>query len=254
VPDVVFYIAAHPDDALVFRGDQLYADGHLAGARVVHVTVSAGDAGRSDGWWEARENGALRALAAAQSPQAAGGPVTRAVNGHRVAGFRGAGFSAYALRLPDGGLDGDGFAANGGGSLAKLAAGDIGSLAAVDGSTVYDGWDDLVATLRALCAHERRLAGTVTPWLNAGDPDPRVNPGDHPDHHAVGEAVRTVAVQDGYLRAWWTGYDVRNRPANLGGFALDAKRFLFTAYGWATGGPKEEEWGGWGPKRYDRTE
>jgi hypothetical protein len=165
-----------------------------------------------------------------------------------------AGFSAYFLRLPDGGLDGDGFTANGGGSLAKLAAGAIPSLAAVDGSTTYDGWDDLCATLRALCAHERRLSGTVSPWVNAGDPDRSVNPGDHPDHYSVGDAVRTVAVQEGYQRAWWTGYDVRNRPSNLGGFALDVKRFLFTAYGWATDGPNEDEWSWWGPKRYDRTE
>ena len=254
MPDVVFYIAAHPDDALVFRGDQLYADGHLAGSRVVHVTVSAGDAGRSDGWWQDREAGALAALTAAQSPVAAGGPVDRAVNGHRLAGYRGPGFSAYSLRLPDGGLDGEGFAANDGASLAKLEAGSIPSLAAVDGSTVYDGWDDLCATLRALCAHERRLSGTVSPWVNAGDPDRVVNPGDHPDHHAVGDAVRTVAVQDGYRRAWWTGYDVRNRPANLGGFPLDAKRFLFTAYGWSTGGPNEQEWSWWGAKRYERIE
>jgi hypothetical protein len=252
VPDVAFYIATHPDDALVFRGDQLYADSHLAGSRLVHITVSAGDAGRSDGWWQARESGTARALAAAQSPAGTAGVSSRAVNGHLIASYRGSGFVAYSLRLPDGGLDGAGFEAAGGGTLGKLAAGSITSLAAVDGSTTYAGWDDLCATLRAICAHERRGTGTVAPWINAADPDRAINPRDHPDHYAVGDALHTFAVRDGYQCAWWSGYDVRDRPANLGGLDLDAKRFLFTAYGWATGGPNEDEWTWWGTKRYER--
>jgi hypothetical protein len=254
MPDVSFYIATHPDDALVFRGDQLYADAHLAGSRLVHVTVSAGDAGRSDGWWEEREQGTVRALAAAQTPAGTAGAVVQAVNGHPVAAYRGAGFVAYCLRLPDGGLDNNGFDATGGGTLAKLAAGSVPSLAAVDGSTVYDSWADFCATLRAICAHERRGSGTVAPWINAGDPDRTVSPGDHPDHYAVGAAIQSFAVQDGYHLAWWVGYDVRDRPANVTGFDLDAKQFLFRAYGWATGGPNEDEWSWWGPKRYDRTQ
>jgi hypothetical protein len=254
VPDVAFYIATHPDDALAFRGDQLYADAHLAGSRIVHITVSAGDAGRSDGWWEDRENGTIRALAAAQSPAGTAGAVMTAVNGHRVAAYRGVGFTAYCLRLPDGGLDAAGFSSNDGANMAKLAAGSIPSLAAVDGSAAYDSWDDLCATLRAICAHERRTAGTVTPWINAADPDRTINPGDHPDHYAVGDAVRSFAVQDGYHRAWWVSYDARSRPENLEGSDLDAKRFLWRAYGWATGAPNEDEWSWWGAKRYDRTQ
>lgn len=251
--DVVFYIATHPDDALLFRGDQLYGDSRLVGARVVHVTVSAGDAGRTDGWWEQREAGTLQALSAAETP-AAIGVVKTAVNGHPVTTYIGAAHRAYCLRLPDGGLDGKGFPSTEGGTLGKLATGAIGSLDAVDGSTTYISWDDLCSTLRALCAHERRAGTTVSPWINASDPDRTINPGDHPDHYAVGDAVRSFAASEGYQRAWWVSYDVRDRPENLGGFALDAKTFLVRAYGWATGGPNEDEWSWWGRKRYDRTE
>jgi hypothetical protein len=255
VTDVAFYVATHPDDALIFRGDQLWADGHLFGTHLVHVTVSAGDAGRVDGWWQQREAGTIAALGATQSPAAGtGGAVTAGVNGHAVARYAGCGWTAYCLRLPDGGLDANGFDSTGHATLTKLANGSIPSIAAVDGSTSYSGWDDLCATLRALFSLERAAGTTAAPWINAADPDRVSSPGDHPDHYAASEAVRSVAVHDGYQRAWWVSYDVRNRPADVQGFSLAQKRFLFEAYGWQTGGPNEDEWGWWGPKRYDRTE
>jgi hypothetical protein len=69
--DAALDSAAHPDDALVFRGDQFPADAHLPGARIVHVTGTAGDAGRTDGWWQ---DGAVRAPAAAQCRPARADP------------------------------------------------------------------------------------------------------------------------------------------------------------------------------------
>jgi GlcNAc-PI de-N-acetylase len=253
--DVSFYIATHADDALLFRGDQLYADGHLYGSLVVHVTVSAGDAGRTDGWWQRREEGAVRALAAAQSPGAGvGGAVMRAVNGHQVARYSGSGWVAYFLRLPDGGLDNGGFDSTGHASLGKLEVGSIRTLRAVDGTTTYRSWADLCATLRALCTAERTAGTTAHPWINASDPDRTLNPGDHPDHYAVGEAVRSFALQDGYQLAWWVSYAVRDRDTNLDGLDVATKRFPWETYGWQTGGPNEQEWGWWGPKRYDRTQ
>ncbi len=95
---------------------------------------------------------------------------------------------------------------------------------------------------------------TDPPWINASDPDRTINPGDHPDHYAVADALRAFAGQDGYHRAWWVSYDVKNRPVNLGGFDLATKRFLVEGYGSQTGGPNEQEWSWWGARRYDRTE
>lgn len=51
--DVVFYVCAHTDDALLFRGEGLYTDLHTAGVTTVQVLLTADDAGRTDGWWEA---------------------------------------------------------------------------------------------------------------------------------------------------------------------------------------------------------
>ncbi|RHY65432.1 hypothetical protein DYB26_013024 [Aphanomyces astaci] len=60
---VHFFILAHPDDSLLFMmQDVLTAMVEDPTAKVVFVCVTAGDAGRADGWWEAREAGAVAAL------------------------------------------------------------------------------------------------------------------------------------------------------------------------------------------------
>ena len=59
---------------------------------------------------------------------------------------------SYFLRVPDGSPLGTGYAHTGFQSLKRLADGDNDTLAAVDGSTVYHGWNDLVGTLRGSSA------------------------------------------------------------------------------------------------------
>jgi hypothetical protein len=60
-------------------------------------------------------------------------------------------------------------------------------LAPVDGSTVYDGWSDLVSTVRAILDYERGDAASVA--LNVPEPDPRINPNDHSDHLMTAKAA-----------------------------------------------------------------
>jgi hypothetical protein len=256
LPDTVFYVNAHADDALFFRGEGLFTDMHTPDVKTVQVLVTAGDAGRTDGWWETRETACLEAMAGTLTP----GAVTSArvtVNGHRVQRHTAVTWVVYALRLPDGGLDGNGFPATGNRSLTKLRSGAIGSLPAVDGSTTDTGWADLVATLRAIVTAQRGT--TVRPWINAPDPDRAATPGDHPDHWATGEAVRDFAAAAGLNRLWWVSYDTKNRPANLTGYALDIKLFPIRLYGWATDDlmgvqPNAQEWTWWGDRSYAREE
>lgn len=54
MPYVGCYVAAHQDDWQLFRGEQAWADLNTAGVRVVFVHTTAGDAGATNGWWEAR--------------------------------------------------------------------------------------------------------------------------------------------------------------------------------------------------------
>jgi hypothetical protein len=256
VPDSVFYVATHADDALLFRGEGYFTDLHTPGTTTITIVPSAGDSGRTDGWWQAREAGCVESIVGALSPAPViYGQVT--VNGHSITRYSAPGWVGYFLRLPDGNTNGAGFPSNGGRTLGKLQAGTIATLPAVDGSTTYSGWDDFVNTLRAIVQVNKGT--TVHPWINTSDHDPTGNPDDHPDHYAVATAVRDFAAADDLNRLWWVSYDTRNRPPNLSGYALDIKYFLFRLYGWmvfdATGTPpNDQEWAWWGPRSYGRTE
>lgn len=255
--DVVFYVGGHQDDALLFQGDVRYWDLHTAGVRVVQVVTTAGDAGRTDGWWQAREKGLVEACMAAMSPKpVAAGMVS--VNGKAVQRYGTDEWVCYFLRLPDGNLDNSGFAATGHRTMGKLRDKTISSLSAVDGTAQYSPWSDLVDTLAAIFDLESEDADNPHPWVNASDWDRDADPGDHPDHYATADALTDIVAPD-YNRAWWVSYDTQNRQPNLGGMDLLAKRFAFYAYGWSlfhsVGVPPNDlEWSWWGDKRYGRLE
>ena len=71
--------------------------------------------------------------------------------------------------------------------MKRLHEGVIQSITAVDGSASYNGWVDLIATLRELILNERGQATSV--WINLPDADPAHNIIDHSDHRQTGQAV-----------------------------------------------------------------
>jgi len=255
---VTFYISGHPDDALFFRGEQLFTDLHSGGVSTVQIVASAGDAGRVDEWWQAREAACVEAMLGTLSP---GDPVSTQVmvNDHPLQRYARPGWACYFLRLPDGNNrdDVEGFDSTDHLTMGKLQAESIPSLPTVDGSTTYTEWSDLVDTLRSIITREG--GATPHPWVNTSDPDRGLNPRDHRDHYAVADAVAAFAEADGLNRVWWVSYGVGNKPDNLAGYALDIKWFLVRLYGWALDDlmatpPNEEEWRMWGAKTYFRIE
>jgi hypothetical protein len=209
VPVTDFYVGAHGDDIALF--EYPVNDIQNRKARVVFIYTTAGDAGAGAGdvlpdgqsgpsaRYLAREAGSLRfsrfladidASPVPDPPAETRGRIL--LNGHRIYLVAYRNTVNYFLRLPDGGLDGTGFATTGNVSLTKLENGSVNTLTAVDGSTTYAGWKDLVATLTAIVKYEARGSGTVT--LNVQDPDIANNPGDHPDHTATGNAMLGVGA------------------------------------------------------------
>jgi hypothetical protein len=67
---VAFYVSAHADDWISFRGHQAWGDLKETGddVRIVFVYTTAGDAGRDDGWWHRREDGDREAQGYATQP------------------------------------------------------------------------------------------------------------------------------------------------------------------------------------------
>lgn len=212
VVSTTFYFSAHPDDYALFMYP--YRDVVLRDARVVFIFVTAGDAGLGAGptgapYYLARENGSLRGVrfmadATTSTPST---PSTTLVNvrGHTIRRVAYKNTITYLLRLPDGNGDGLGFPGTGNASLAKLRSRQIATLRAVDGSTTYTSWSDLVNTLATIV--RTQAAGTPNVWLNTHDPGITINPGDHSDHWTTG--VASVAIQTALPcvnMAYHTGY------------------------------------------------
>ena len=191
-PDKVsFYFAAHEDDWQLFMNPSAFRGRRSTVRRkTVFVHVTAGDAGlgigsggRKHPFYLARENGAetaIRFMADADDIPAEriAGPMS--FNGHSIYRVSYRNTVSYFLRVPDGSPQGTGYYGTGFQSLKRLADGDNNILSAIDGSTIYHGWSDLVATVRKIVDFERGRAGTVQ--LNVAELDARINPGDHSDH------------------------------------------------------------------------
>jgi LmbE family N-acetylglucosaminyl deacetylase len=131
------------------------------------------------------------------------------------------------LRLPDGGLRGNGYASTGWQSLAKLVAGDLPSLRTLDtGQTIT------VELLRSTVAEVVAAYDATT--VITHDPGFADLPGDdHPDHQSVGRVVASVVdagVIDGGVMRYAVGYPAALRPANIPADVLARKLQAFAAY------------------------
>ncbi len=233
---VSFYFAAHEDDWQLFMNPSAFQDVVAGAAKTVFVHVTAGDAGLGIGTGDrkyplylARENGAedaVRFMADADGTPA--GPVasTMTFNGHPIyrIGYRGT--VSYFLRVADGNPAGSGYAHTGFQSLKRLADGDNDTLAAVDGSTAYHGWNDLVKTLRAIVDYERGQAKLVQ--INIAELDPRINPDDHSDHlmtaRAAIDATRGLSC---VRRVSYVDYASSQLPENLDPQQRDMESSVF---------------------------
>lgn len=236
-PDKVsFYFAAHEDDWQLFMNPSAFQDVIDGAAKTVFVHVTAGDAGlgmgrggRKHPLFSARENGAETAIRFMADADAE--PATRVVenlpfNGHSIrrVGYRQT--VSYFLRVPDGNPQGTGYPATGLQSLKLLADGENTTLAAVDGSTVYRGWSDLVSTMRGIVDFERGRAPSVQ--INIAEVDARVNPNDHSDHIMTALAALD-AVKDlrCVRRVSYVDYASSRLPENLTAHQRDMESSVF---------------------------
>lgn len=253
MPAVTFYVSAHPDDWLLFRGEQAFVDLNTPNTRVVFIYTTSGDGGRTDGWWEAREQGAIESIRTAIAPSARFISTSiEKISGHPITTYSCGNSISYCMRLPDGRADGSIRQ-----SMKALCDGLISSSTAVDNSTVYDGWDDFCATIDTIVRQETAASSSSNPWINASDYDVLLSPEDHADHKATGDALRRFA-ESFCNRAWWVSYDTMNRPANLTDEAYDNKKALFFAYAnkvyelKPNNPPMQNEWDWWGNRSYYR--
>lgn len=236
-PDKVsFYFAAHQDDWQLFMNPSAFRDVIGAAAKTVFIHLTAGDAGLGTGTGQrkhplylARDNGAeqaVRFMADAEAEPGSGTASTMPFNGHPIYRVSYRNTVSYFLRVPDGSPLGTGYAHTGFQSLKRLADGANHTLAAVDGSTAYHGWNDLVGTLREIIHHERGQARLVQ--LNVAELDPHINPGDHSDHLMTAKAAIAAARDLSCIRVVsYVDYANSRLPENLDPHERDMQSSVF---------------------------
>ncbi|MGE5157952.1 MAG: hypothetical protein ACM3OF_07365 [Gemmatimonas sp.] len=236
-PDKVsFYFAAHEDDWQLFMNPSAFQDVTAGATKTVFIHVTAGDAGLGTGsadrahpLYLARENGAedaVRFMADGDAVPANPTASTVPFNGHLIYRVSYRDTVSYFLRLADGNPLGTGYAHTGFQSLKRLADGDNDTLAAVDGTTAYHGWNDLTGTLRAIIDYERGPARLVQ--LNIAELDPRINPGDHSDHLMTAKAAIDASRDLPCVRrVSYVDYASSKLPENLDAQQRDMESSVF---------------------------
>lgn len=221
-------IVAHQDDDLLFMSPDLLSDVR-SGRAVRTVFLTAGDAGQGEDYWTSRQAGSLATYA-----QIAG--VANEWN-EGDAGIEGFDIPVYELaakpqielafmHIPDGNLDGSGFASTGSVSLQKLWEGTIDQIGTVDASGTTYTRDQLLDVLSDIIENFSPDRINTLDFVNdLGD-------GDHSDHHTTGffadhasQNADNDAAFYGYM-----GYLVQNQPANLNADQIADKKNIFYFY------------------------
>lgn len=227
--DVV--LVAHQDDWQLFMGDIVARQVRTTGNQVIFIYLTAGDDGRDSLYWATRERGALEstrvAVGLAVTDSAADQCSMANALEHVIRKCTIANTESYFLRLPDGRRSGAGFARHSHESLRRLRGKRIASISAVDGSTAYDGWADLISTVGVLI-RESSVDRIVT--IHTSDPSVVVNPHDHFDHRMAGLLVADSRRKNRWNVVYYAGYALATRAANRSRDQARLKTALFLAY------------------------
>jgi len=223
------FVVAHQDDWQLFMGD-IAAQTVRAGQPATFVYLTAGDDGRDSVYWNTRERAALRSIQIAVGSTATEADTTGCtlvpVLEHSLRQCMVGNTRSFFLRLPDGKRDGTGYAGHEFQSMRRLRTGKIKTITAVDGSTSYQGWKDLVSTVDAL------IPDTAGFWsvVHTTDPSVVVNPHDHFDHRMAGRLIEDLRRQRNLVVRYYVGYALATRADNRSNEQARLKTSIFTAY------------------------
>lgn len=221
---------AHYDDDLLF-GSPAIPRALDAGRCVRSLYLTASDAGLGEQYALGREAGLRAAYDAMRGASAPWEERTVLLtNGITFAMTRPSGdprISLFFLRLPDGGLDGSGFAATGHSGIPKLLGGHVAEAPRFGGAAPLNA-ADLPATVSQLYdAYAPDEVLTALPGTAHG------SRGDHPDHAATGTIVAGLADRgliDPSRVTYAQGYPITALSPNVQGDELARKLAVFATY------------------------
>jgi hypothetical protein len=228
------YLAAHQDDWQLFMDPLVSADLTDPLCKTIILHTTAGDAGRSESYWKARETASVGSL---HFRLAESGPVPhtdepaeilkKRVQRHIIGNAR-----IYFFRLPDGNIDGNGFQLNGNSSMEKLKQGAIKNLVTVDRRSVFGSFDELCCLVTDLILQEAGESGVLMKnvVLNYPEYDEGLSPDDHSDHYATGHLGERVLAGKECTRRIFIHYAMLNHESVLAGEDLFWKVGMLAVY------------------------
>ncbi|HUQ97843.1 MAG TPA: PIG-L family deacetylase [Gemmatimonadaceae bacterium] len=220
-------IVAHEDDWQLFMGDVITQRRTLA-SRTIFIYLTAGDDGRDSTYWRTRERAALASTLLGTAPAEGENEGCKfvPVGSHSIWMCRGDKVESYFMRLPDGRRTGRGFAEHQFESLWKVKRARNTRISSIDGSSVYNGWNDLVSTINGIVGD----SGKSQVFVHANDPSVVINPHDHTDHRVAGLLAEQLRREHHWMAFYYVGYALATRADNLSSSRRQAKTSLFLAY------------------------
>lgn len=220
-------VVAHTDDDLLLMNPALSKQLNKMCVRSVFVT--AADDGRPEQYWRSREFGIKAAYASMLNAESAWTDSTVIIDGHTVslsALLKHPSVGLVFLHLPDGNVNGKGFARTGFVSLEALASGKIPIIQTVDRAKSYT-YPELIDTLSAILVSDK--PSTIFTSLPSG----QLSIGDHSDHRAVGglTMLARTAAKSNTSVSMYIGYPSNGLAPNLS--TEDASKKMDTFYTYA---------------------
>lgn len=221
---VDFYVVGHPDDWQLFMNPNTYKSIQEDTVKTIIIHTTSGDGGQgtdntSNGpypFYLAREEGAIRAARFLVNTDNVAGrgyliDSTMAThNGHQVRRVEYGGTVLYFLRLPDGNLNGAGYASTGSMSLKKLKEG-APLITSIDDTASYQAWADLRNTLESIILNESANDTDIS--FNIADTNSSINPADHPDHIYTAKLLEEINNKHQCFDiTYYTEYHSQNLP------------------------------------------
>lgn len=224
---IVDTVVAHPDDDILFMNPDLY-DRITSGACIRTVYTTAADDGRPEGYWRNRERGIEAAYAVMAGVDNVWSDAPVLIDGHTVLSrtlTARPSINLVFLRLPDGGVGGEGFSQTGHASLQALARHEERTVTTVDHTSNYN-YAAVTRVIRTVIYKDKPTA------IFTHIPGGKLSDGDHSDHAAVGRLTIRAATMARSTASISTfiGYPMNNMPDNLTPEEAAQKRAIFDAY------------------------
>ncbi len=229
------YVVAHQDDWQLFMDPSISADIVDSRCKTVIIYTTAGDAGYSKKYWIARELGAVDSVLFRISNGLSAGITSRniTVNNKSIYQLNIGHCSMYFLRLPDGGMYGNGFPKYDYQSISKIRLLEIGEIRTVDLKNVFKSFKEISCLINEVITSEHKdnkIEHAGNTMLNFPEYDNSISPNDHNDHLNTSLLIKDMEIYKLAKKRAFVHYHIQHKAVELKGTDLFWKVGMFSVY------------------------